>query len=871
MTTVKGVKHVCFICLKQFKFTKETEQLLESRGHTTPPQIYKKFITFATEYLQLAVADTNLSSPVEDGQCKDNSVGGGGDHNQSVKIELVCELCATEVSKVFKIYKELLEAEIRLSAKLEEVGNLIKESSVKSEKVVSSSLTFLLSGDKARIGKVEKLRSEIVLQCFQKRGQTSEFLDTQTQKSHQPTAEGDNNDDDEDIKPDLEILEHEVNLHHLNTENTSELQFEGVNHDANEKDEDGTFNSFLIPDVTLGAENDDDDYDGGEDLGESDADSDPSFEPSPEDGHDDDGSKSSSSSSVENLTSEDEEEFEVELPLKKHRIGVKSSVPKKSQAQQFKKKKIRRPYPCPYCRSSFNIPSERTHHIQSRHKKTSTFYCDNDEDTKNGCTAVFSTQSELNSHLQTHSKPIHSCSYCEAMFLNPDYLKLHEIFHIKWTKGVRPREVRLLCPNPSCNVYKSGHIALQSHYNIKHGRQKVKFFKCLKCKERLLSHYKLKSHMDAHDNPKPVPNTKCPHCDVECLLTRLLNAHIKKCKKNPDVEPEPEPEIVAPPPPRPVGDLSKMCGDFVKGLSLFPPPQPHSSKSRPNPTPTINPRVTYTCKVCGEVVKGQQTFKAHVRNTHPQKKAMEHCMCEVCGDSFDYRSSLATHTYHVHGEGRFISRKRKNPSDFVCSTCGKGYTSRTSLRAHEVVHLGGEKERKFACHLCPVKFIQKNSLRKHLVKVHMKVKGQEFTPGEGLPRKDWKCQYTLCKEEFFEESELKAHVGQTHFGNTSQFVCLICGRLFANQQRLTRHNVVHTKEKPYKCDKCPKAYSLRQTLVEHVREVHSEGGIKKEEEIEWPCTQPGCDSTFRKKDYMQSHLRLIHKLFVSKKVKTEGN
>ncbi|CAL8112269.1 unnamed protein product [Orchesella dallaii] len=112
MSTVKGVKHVCFICLKQFKFTKETEQLLESRGHTTPPQIYKKFITFATEYLQLAVADTNLSSRVEDGQDKDNSVG--GDHNQSVKIELVCELCATQVSKVFKIYKELLEAEIRL-------------------------------------------------------------------------------------------------------------------------------------------------------------------------------------------------------------------------------------------------------------------------------------------------------------------------------------------------------------------------------------------------------------------------------------------------------------------------------------------------------------------------------------------------------------------------------------------------------------------------------------------------------------------------------------------------------------------------------------------------------------------------------------
>jgi hypothetical protein len=127
----------------------------------------------------------------------------------------------------------------------------------------------------------------------------------------------------------------------------------------------------------------------------------------------------------------------------------------------------------------------------------------------------------------------------------------------------------------------------------------------------------------------------------------------------------------------------------------------------------------------------------------------------------------------------------------------------------------GMTERRFFCEPCGKGYKKKSHLERH-VRVHT---------GE----RPFQCSH--CEKRFAVRSILKQHV-RTHTGE-KPYCCTVCHQRFPQKSGLMTHTMLHTG-KPFKCDRCEKAFVSNHKLVQHLK---SHGGPRK-----YIC--PTCNTEF---------------------------
>lgn len=86
---------------------------------------------------------------------------------------------------------------------------------------------------------------------------------------------------------------------------------------------------------------------------------------------------------------------------------------------------------------------------------------------------------------------------------------------------------------------------------------------------------------------------------------------------------------------------------------------------------------------------------------------------------------------------------------------------------------------------------------------------------------------------------------QTNRDNSKRLRCSFCHRIFASQQRLSKHERIHTNDKPYQCSICQKRFNQKYSMQLH-QKIHTG-------EKPFECSQ--CSMQFRLKLFLDRHMK----------------
>ena len=117
------------------------------------------------------------------------------------------------------------------------------------------------------------------------------------------------------------------------------------------------------------------------------------------------------------------------------------------------------------------------------------------------------------------------------------------------------------------------------------------------------------------------------------------------------------------------------------------------------------------------------------------------------------------------------------------------------------------KELKFCCDQCDYKTDNNNDLTDHVKNYH----------GENN-LKNYQCD--ICSKIVKRSSRLREHKLEVHGGQRDRYKCDKCGFSSFRKETVEKNDkAIHLKIKPYQCDICPKGFTRKEILIDHIQVV----------------------------------------------------
>ena len=157
------------------------------------------------------------------------------------------------------------------------------------------------------------------------------------------------------------------------------------------------------------------------------------------------------------------------------------------------------------------------------------------------------------------------------------------------------------------------------------------------------------------------------------------------------------------------------------------------------------------------------------------------------------------------------------PDPTICKICFRKFPSVSKNQRHQVKHT---KEKPFACTICPSRFSQNVSLN-----VHMRTQHNGDHSNRRRRRKVAIAEQpepaATAAMPIMAPAPTPAPISQAQYLQPDPTICEICFRRFPSVSKNQRHQVTHTKEKPFACTLCSSRFSQNASLNDHMRRQHN--------------------------------------------------